>query len=632
VTGLGPAALLLAWVASGVAAASSLAGQRASRADLVRWGGRALVAVLVLTTVAVGVLVAALLNGDWSLVYVADHVSHDTSWPYRVAALWGGMSGSLLFWAWLLSAWTALAARRWRVRGDLGDVLGGAQATLAVTAAVFLGLVVTISPPFARLAIPAVDGGGLTPVLRHPAMLYHPPLLYAGYVALAVPFSLALAALVRRSPAAVWLAAARRCMAAALALLTAGMVAGAHWAYVELGWGGYWAWDPVENGVLLPWLAGVAFLHSAAGARQHSGGAPATAALAGLTFGLGLLGAFLTRSGATDSVHAFAEGDAVGRVLLTAVAVVAVGLAVLVGRRRSETGGEPVTLVSRRGALLVNNVVLLGLVAAVGFGTVFPVVSEWATGERVVVTGRYFAVVTTPLAIALLGTLGVGPRLPRVGGAPAALAAVSLMAAAALLLADRRAVALALIGLAGWAAALTVAEWRRRPGGGWRSRGGLLAHLGVAFLLAGVAGTTTATHRTASLVPGAEVAVRGYTLRLEAVEAVPAPDRLRAARATVAVYRHGGSLTTLRPEAVVSDAGDRVSVTALRSTPFEDLQVALRAVGDGGRTAVLEVFVTPMATWVWWGGLLVAAGLGMSVAAPVSLGRTRRAPAVATPA
>ena len=224
-----------------------------------------------LVTVGVGRLAWALVGQDYSLVYVADHASRDTTWPYRLAGLWGGMAGSLLLWTWMLAGWALLASRS--VRRRLPDLAGGTQAVLAVEAAVFLGLLVTVSRPFATLAIPAVDGGGLTPILRHPAMLYHPPLLYSGYVGLAVPAAMAVAALVSRT-AGDWLAVARRYMVASLVLLAVGMTAGAHWAYVELGWGGYWAWDPVENGALLPWLAGIAFLHSALIARHRSGARP----------------------------------------------------------------------------------------------------------------------------------------------------------------------------------------------------------------------------------------------------------------------------------------------------------------------------------------------------------------------
>ncbi len=584
---LGQGALALALAAAGTTAAVS----RRRPA----WGRRGLVATFALVTVALVALARAFVGQDYSLVYVADHASRETTWPYRLAGVWGGMAGSLLLWTWILSAWTLVASRSVRRRDDLAGLAGGTQAVLALTATVFLGLLVAVSDPFATLAVPAIDGGGLTPILRHPAMLYHPPLLYAGYVGLAVPFALAVAG---GATAGGWLPVARRFMLASVVLLAVGMTAGAHWAYVELGWGGYWAWDPVENGALLPWLAGVAFLHSAVvGARSAQG-------LAFLAFALSLLGAFLTRSGVTDSVHAFAEARTVGRVLLGALAVTTVVLIVLAVRRRGPPDG-PASPVLR-----VNNTLLLAVIVVVGFGLLFPVVS----GDGVIVTGRYFAVVTAPLALGVLAAIGVGPRLgwrprpwPEVRARlrPAGWGIAALAAAAVLLDAPRLA-PLLMLGLAGSAAALTVAEWRSRSP---RRTGGLLAHLGVAVLLAGVAGTATGTHRTASLVPGQSITVRDYTLRLDQVLPVPAPDGGRAAQATIAVTRGRRHLATLRPVALVARSGDRVSEAALRSTPAADLQVALRNVSGGGGAVVVEVFVVPLAQWVWWGALLTAGGI-----------------------
>ena len=226
-TALGGGALVLALVAACATAVARGAGA-------VDWGRRGLAAVFGLVTVGVVALAWALVGQDYSLVYVADHASRDTTWPYRLAGLWGGMAGSLLLWTWMLAGWALLASRS--VRRRLPELAGGTQAVLAVEAAVFLGLLVTVSRPFATLAVPAIDGGGLTPILRHPAMLYHPPLLYSGYVGLAVPAAMAVAALVSRT-AGDWLAVARRYMVASLVLLAVGMTAGAHWAYVELGMG-----------------------------------------------------------------------------------------------------------------------------------------------------------------------------------------------------------------------------------------------------------------------------------------------------------------------------------------------------------------------------------------------------------
>ncbi len=622
-TALGGWALVLALVAACGTAAASWTGA-------VDWGRRGLAVVFGLVTVGVAALAWALVGQDYSLVYVADHASRDTTWPYRLAGLWGGMAGSLLLWTWMLAGWALLASTS--VRRRLPELAGGTQAVLALEAAVFLGLLVTVSRPFATLAVPAIDGGGLTPILRHPAMLYHPPLLYSGYVGLAVPAAMAVAALVSRA-AGDWLAVARRFMVASLVLLAVGMVAGAHWAYVELGWGGYWAWDPVENGALIPWLAGVAFLHSAMVARRRadSTAASSTHGLAFLAFGLSLLGAFLTRSGTTASVHAFAEARAVGRVLLAALAVTAVALVTLMVRRRAPRptpAPSPVAPLTQAGAVRANNVLLLAVIVVVGFGLLYPVL----TGDDLVVTGRYFAIVTAPLALGVLAAVGVGPRLGwrprpwhevRARLRPAGWGLAAALALATVTLDDHRPLSLAMVGLAGAAAALTVAEWRSRrralgangattSGRARAHAGGLLAHFGVAVLLAGVAGTATGAHRTASLVPGQSMALRGYTLRLDEVVPVPAPDGGRAAQATLAVERHGRHVATLRPVALIARSGDRVSEAALRSTPVEDLQVALRTVSGGGGAVVVEVFVVPLAQWVWWGALLVAAGIGLS--------------------
>ncbi|HUR05883.1 MAG TPA: cytochrome c-type biogenesis CcmF C-terminal domain-containing protein, partial [Nonomuraea sp.] len=466
--------------------------------------------------------------------------------------------------------------------------------------AVFCGLLVLVSRPFDRLDVPALDGGGLNPVLLHPAMLYHPPLLYAGAVGLLVPFALALAG---GRFGGDWLAPAARFAAVSLVLLSAGLLAGAHWAYVELGWGGYWAWDPVENGGLLPWLAGVAFVHAAVAARRRDAPSNTAAGLAGVAVVRGLLGAFLTRSGASESVHAFAEARAVGWVLGAGVVVAAAAtVSVLVRRRQPPAGGNLV--------MVVNHTLLVALAGVIGFGTVYPVIARWFGADRVIVTGRYFALVAAPLAVALLALLGVGPQLMR-GQHRLRPALAGLVAAgtAGLWFAERRPLAVLMVGLAAAAAALTLAEWRRRPRARWP-----LAHLGVAVLLAGVAGTTTGTQVTAPLSAGDEVTVRGYTLRLDDVAPAAAPDGGRAARAVLAVRRGDDALSMLRPVALVSAQGQRVSVAALRSTPLQDVQVALRAVGDGGEAVIVEIAVLPLMQLVWWGGLLLVAGLAWSAA------------------
>jgi cytochrome c-type biogenesis protein CcmF len=608
-TGVGPAALAVALAAVGATAGLAISGRP-------RAAARAFGAAFAALSVAMVVLAVGLATNDGSIAYVADHTSRATSWPYRLAGLWGGMEGSLLLWTWMAAGWAVAAG--WAARRRLPDLARTVQAVLAAEVAVFCGLLVAVSRPFDQLAVPAIDGGGLNPVLLHPAMLYHPPLLYAGAAGLAVPFALAVAALASGRADGRWLALAVRSTRVSLLLLTAGLLAGAHWAYVELGWGGYWAWDPVENGGLLPWLAAVAFLHAAVVARRRDGPATSAAALAALAFSLGLLGSFLTRSGAGESVHAFAEARSVGWVLAAGLAITSVASTVLVlrARHRVPPSRPAQPTVSRRRAIAANNLLLVGLIVVIGFGTVFPVAARWMTGDRVVVTGRYFAVVATPLAVVLVGLIGIGPRLRwgvtadlRRRLAPAASGALAAALAGAWF-AERRPVAIVMVGLAGAAAALIFAGWRHERSARWP-----LAHLGVAVLLAGVAGTTTGDHVTATLAPGEEVTVRGWTLRLDEVIPVSAGAVAggRAVEARLDLSRGDRRLAVLRPVALVSGVGQRVSVAALRSTPLTDVQVALRAVGDGGGVAVLEVSVLPLVQLVWWGGLLIVAGLALGL-------------------
>ena len=636
----GAPALVVAFVAALAAVVVSAAGLVCHRSTWVDAGRWFLTASTSATTVAVVVLAVALVRQDYGLVYVADHTSAATAWPYRLAAIWGGMAGSLLVWSWMLGAWALVVATS--VRRRLAELAAVVQGVLSAELALFVGLLVVVSRPFDALAVPAIDGGGLTPVLRHPAMLYHPPLLYAGAVVLGVPFALALAGRMAGSPVARWAPTARRFALAGVLLLGVGMLAGAHWAYVELGWGGYWAWDPVENGALLPWLAAVGFVHAAgessrrgqaegwAGGRASSGpGERRLTAMAGATFGLGLLGAYLTRSGSTGSVHAFAEARPVGRVLLVAVVMVALAVVTL-GRRRVGDGASspPAEEVSPappvdepsgpRSSGAVIDTVLGALVVVVGFGTLWPVVAAAAGEGRAVVSGRFFAVATAPLALLLVAAIGwaFGPRSDD-GPARRTRLVRPLAVGVAVALVTRfglglsRPTTVAMLGLG--AAVLVVLGTAARRRADRRSAGALLAHAGVVVLLMGAAGTASGTQATVTLTPGSVTVVGGYRLSLVSVTPVPAVDGVRAARAVVRVERAGRPLAVLRPETLQSAQGERVSVAALRSTPREDLQVALRAVTGGARAAVLEVFVAPLAVWVWWGGVTAGAGLVLAL-------------------
>jgi cytochrome c-type biogenesis protein CcmF len=615
----GRGALLVALVAMVVAVASAATGRS-------RLAGRWLLAGAAALGAAVGTLAWALLTGDFTLVYVADATSRTMSWPYRLGALWGGMEGSLLLWVAILGAFAAYLGRA----AVPPPLLRGVQIVAGVLAAAFVAIVLVAADPFRRLAVPAVDGGGLTPVLEHPAMLYHPPLLYLGQTALLAPFALTVAALARRGTAALdgaWLAATRRAAAVAWVLLSVGMLAGAHWAYRELGWGGFWAWDPVENGSLMPWLAVVAFLHGAGLSVRRGRGRtwPAVLALSG--FVLAALGGFLTRSGVTDSVHAFAEQQGVGRGFLAVLATCVLVPAGLWWRARRgfdlrpvDGTTSPVARSRRDQTLLLNNALLGAVLLVVAAGTLGPVISGWLGGGRASVAPRYFATFTAPLAVAILVLLGVGPAVGGREGRRRKVAAGGAVVglAAGLFLGFDPGDPLAFIGLmaGGSSLALRATAWPATAPG--RGRAALVAHAGMVILLMGVFGTTRATEETVALRPGQQATVGDYRLVHSGITSTR-EGRREEVRVTLTVLDAGSGdrRAVLHPGL---DAYDGIAAplpeTGLRSTYREDLLVSVTAIDrQAGDEVVVRVFVTPLVSWVWAGGLLVVAGGTLAVRA-----------------
>ncbi|HEX6417771.1 MAG TPA: cytochrome c biogenesis protein CcsA [Acidimicrobiales bacterium] len=606
---LGRAAEWLALVAAVAAALAPVLGRP-------RWAVRLLGLAAASAGVATADLAHALVTGDHSLAYVADFSRRDAGAAYRLAGMWGGNAGSLLWLATLVGACGLVAACRTAGLRPRALVAAVGGATLAG----LLAMVVGLADPFARLAVPATDGAGLTPILEHRAMLYHPPLLYLGLASLVAPFALTAAALADGRLDDGWLATVRRWSLVPWCLLGLGMVAGAHWAYVELGWGGYWAWDPVENTALLPWLGLTLLLHAARAVSVPR--APvsrlAVAGLACLPFVLALLGNLLTRSGATTSVHAFAEARAVGRALGVAVAAAVAAVAVLLarqGRRDRAAGGRHrPTGPALPGRLLAGHLAVVGAVLAVVLvGTLWPLVSDLRGDDGVAVAGRYFARFTGPLAVAglalaCLAPLAVGAarrahplRATLVPGVAGAAAAVCLLAAATPALGAAGAV----LGAAAGAATGTAAAGAVRAVRGGLPAGGHLAHAALGLTLAGVAGTTAGGGTTAALAPGESVEVLGHRIAHAGVEVAPGPAP--GSRAVVAAVEVDGQ--RLRPALVAfPDRGVLLAETSLRSTVAGDVQVGLVTARDDG-TAVLEVGVHPLQVLVWWGGLaLVLAG------------------------
>jgi cytochrome c-type biogenesis protein CcmF len=573
---LGAACLILAFALSIYAGVAALAGTRGDRryVDSARRGVYAFAALL---TICVVIVEAAFARTDLSLQVVGDHSSTTTPAFYRLTAMWSSQEGSLLLWAWVLSLTSS--AVLFATRNKHREIAPWATAVLMGLGAFFTGLMLFAASPFARLDPVPPEGVGLEPLLRHPAMAIHPPMLYTGYVFFAIPFAFAIGALITRRLDASWIRSTRRFALIAWLCLGVGILLGARWSYSELGWGGYWGWDPVENASLMPWLVGTAFLHSIMVQERRGMLKVWNVTLICATFSLALLGTFLVRSGILDSIHAFGEST-VGAPLLTLIGIVVVGSTLLIVSRTADLRSEKriESLVSREAIFLVNNLLLVGLAVVIFWGTFFPLISEVFTGDRASLAAPWFDRYTTPLAILLVLFTGIGPlfawRKVSLGAAKRLVARPVIAAAAvtALLAAftDARSHPLALVmfGFAAFALAALLQEfargasaYRSLSGGSYgralmalfarnrRRYGGYVVHAGLAILLIAVAASSSfQTSRDLRLRPGDSAVVDDYKITYEkpTAEIDPAEQRLTFG-SVLAVTKDGKSYATLYP-------------------------------------------------------------------------------------
>jgi cytochrome c-type biogenesis protein CcmF len=537
---LGAAALVGAFLVALFGAAAAIWGGRSADRRFVDSSRRAVYALCALLTLCVVLIEAAFLRTDLSLAVVANHSSTTTpTWPYKFTAMWSSQEGSLLLWAWVLSI--ASTAVLYATREKHREIAPWATAVLLGLGAFFCGLMLFGANPFERLDPVPAEGVGLTPLLRHPAMAIHPPMLYTGYVMFSIPFAFAIGALVTRRLDASWIRSTRRFALIAWICLSVGILLGSYWSYSELGWGGYWGWDPVENASVMPWLVGTAFLHSIMVQEKRGMLRTWNVVLICTAFALALLGTFLVRSGILDSIHAFGAST-VGGPLLGLIATVVIGSALLIYSRlddlRSERRIE--SLASREAVFLVNNLLLLGLCAVIFWGTFFPLISEVFTGERHSLAAPWFDRYTTPLAILLVLFTGIGPLLAwrrvslgSLGGLVLRPAIVATVATVVLLaLSDAASEPLALITFAfasftlsalaqefirgaGAQRALSGAPWPRALATvvtrNRRRYGGYVAHAGLAILLVSVAASSSfRTSQDVRLRPGQSADVGDY--------------------------------------------------------------------------------------------------------------------------
>ncbi len=565
-------ALLMA--AIGVALAGLVTGRR---------GTLRLAALLsALSTLA---LAYALVSSDFSLDYVVRTTSLATPWPYRMAALWGGMEGSILFYSAMTLAVASFAS--------LGRA--GVRAAAAVGLAL-LGITAVFANPFTTLDVPAVDGMGLLAILQHPAMIYHPPILYLGLTSLIVAFAKTMDKSFGDLELSSWLVETRAWLYFSWTILTVGMVAGASWAYVELGWGGYWAWDPVENTSLMPWLAATVFLHSSRVEEATNSLVRTNTYLAGIPFALTVVGVYLTRSGITGSIHSFAEDPSVGLVLFVSTLLV---LGVLSIATLREPRGAPVAWKGRRGWLNVSAILVSAALAFVTAGSLYPAFRSVFFAETLIVDARFFVLTILPIAvlIAVFLSLAVSRRWALFSWSGAIGAALTAWVYGP-------GIGLLLTAPAVGSIAVLVADLvGRRPRR--RQLSLRMAHLGMAILLFGVAGSSFGEDFEGPMQVGDSVEVSGITITLNEVSSGE-EDRYLYVRADFDVDGRG-----LAPEIrAFEDQSLPVAEPALLSGPSRDVIVATSLLFPDGETVDVSIFVRPLVWWVWAGALLISvAGL-----------------------
>jgi cytochrome c-type biogenesis protein CcmF len=645
---IGYSALVIALMLSLFGAFAAVWGVRRKRPELIRSAEACAYTVFGLLALSTGCMVLGLVLHDFSIGYVAQVGSRSTPVFYTIISLWSALEGSILFWGFVLALYTAAAV--YLNRGRFGDLMPYATATLLMVSAFFYILLVGPSNPFELVSPVPADGPGPNPLLQnHWLMAVHPPLLYLGYVGMTVPFAFAIGALLSGRLTPEWIRTTRRWTVSAWLFLTLAIVAGMWWSYEVLGWGGYWAWDPVENASFMPWLTATAFLHSVMVEERRGLLRAWNVSLIISTFLLTILGTFLTRSGVISSVHAFTEGT-IGYWFLGFIAIVLVFSLVLLAGRSTEirSEGHLDAVASRGTVFLVNNLVLVAFTFTVLLGTLFPLLAEAVRGVKVSVGAPFFNRMTLPLVVTLLFLMGVGPALPW-GRATLAqikrdfvppLLALLVVVGGCLAFGIRTPIVLAAFGFAAFAGVTSVAEFvkgaakRMRAHGenpvqalgrliasNQRRYGGYTAHLGIVLMAIGItASSAFQVERDATLRPGQSLTIGKYEVRFDRIWAEEQPQRY-VVGADMSVLIGGAPAGNLSPRLnYYRSRGEPITTPAVRTRADADLYLNLMAFERDGSTATIRAIVEPMVAWIWVGGFVIALG------ALVGIWPRRRAP------
>lgn len=632
---VGQFALALALLLALYSIAVNLLGARRGSQELIASARHAVWAMAAMVALAAGALWSAILQSDFSFEYVAHYSSTTLPTIYKIAALWGGQEGSLLLWTLLLAVFTSIVALQNRRRN--GEVAPYALAVLAAVAVFFLLMLNFVTRPFALLATAPSEGSDLNPLLQNYWMAIHPPSLYMGYVSTTVPFAFACAALITSRLDDGWIRSTRRWAIFSWFFLTLGNLFGARWAYEVLGWGGYWAWDPVENAAFMPWLVMTAYLHSVMIQERKDMLKVWNLALIGLGFALTLFGTFITRSGVISSVHSFTQSG-LGPYFMTFLVAVVVFYTVLLAARlgRLRSPAELESYLSREAAFLFNNLVLVGIAFAVFWGTLFPVLSEAVRGVKITVGPPFFNEVNAPLALALIFLMGVGPLIawrratrenlvrsfswPLLFGLATGLAALAG--------GIHSWYVLAAFSLGTFALGTVLVEFRRGVvarrhmvsesapqallnliGKNNRRYGGYIIHVGVVLAFVGVvASSFFKTEVKRSVKEGQSFAIGPYQLRYRGMASLDTAH-FESISARLDLLRGGRVVGALEPAKLFYKKPEQPATqVAIRSTPLADLYVVFAGFDEKSGLATFDVFLTPLVFWLWMGGAIMALG------------------------
>ena len=645
----GSFALILAFLAAVYAFAAGIAGAITRRPLLTRSARHAGIAVFGLVTLAVASLEYFFFTDNFSMTYVAAHSNRALPAFYKFAALWAGQEGSLLFWSWLLSTYVFLAL--FVNRNKHPELMPYAGVVMAGVQIFFLTLNNFVASPFGVLGGPDAsgtlrlaalgDGHGLNPLLQYPEMVIHPPMLYLGYTGFTIPFAFALAALLGRYPGEKWIHITRRWTMIAWCFQSIGILLGAHWAYAVLGWGGYWAWDPVENASLLPWITGTAFLHSVMMQEKRGMLKVWNIWLVFTTFMLCILGTLLTRSGVISSVHAFAQSS-IGNWFVGFLALVFIVCfwSYWLNRDYLRSDNTLDSLVSRESSFLFNNLILLAACFAVLWGTLFPVLSEWVVGNKISVGPPFFNKVNVPIALFLLLLTGVGPLLAwrktsfdalrRNFAWPVIIGVLSGIVAFAF--GWREIYSLICLILCVFVTLSIASEFNRgarviaaRDGSNMltaigdltmrntRRYGGYVVHFGMVLIFIGIAGSAFNKDVQMEMAPGQSLAIGPYTILCQNFDRV-ANNNFESERATLEIFRNGRSEMMLYPERRFFLASEVTeTMVAVQSKPLHDLYVVYAGRSPESGKPVIHAYLNPLVKWIWFGGIVVVLGTGLAL-------------------